>query len=107
MIVEMRIYTLSFGSMVRYFELYRNLGQAIQWRTLGSPLGYYATEVGDLNQIVHLWRYASFADRAARRSALWQDAGWLAFAEAISPIIMAQESRLMIDAPLTSPEAHE
>jgi hypothetical protein len=106
MIVEMRIYTLSFGSTGRYFELYRTLGQAIQWRILGSPLGYYVTEVGNLNQIVHLWRYASFADRAARRSALWEDAEWLAFVEAISPIIVEQENRLMIDAPLASPEAH-
>lgn len=100
MIVEMRIYTLTFGSTGRYFDLYREFGQAIQWRILSEPLGYYATEVGALNQVVHLWRYASFEERTARRARLWQDAGWLAFAGKIAPLVVAQESRLMVDAPL-------
>lgn len=100
MIVEMRIYTIKFGSTGRYFDLYRTLGQSIQWRILGEPLGYYSTEIGALNQIVHLWRYSSFEDRVVRRARLWQDAAWLEFVKAIVPLIVAQENRLMLDAPL-------
>jgi hypothetical protein len=105
-IVEMRIYTLTFGSAGKYFEHYRALGQAIQWRILGAPLGYFTTEVGPLNQVVHLWRYTSFDDRSERRARLWDDAGWKAFIEAIAPLIVRQESRLMLDAPLPSLMCH-
>jgi hypothetical protein len=66
----------------------------------GEPFGYYSTEIGALNQIVHLWRYSSFEDRAVRRASLWQDAGWLEFVKAITPLVVAQENRLMLDAPL-------
>ena len=75
MIVEMRIYTLTFGCTGEYFEHYRTLGQAIQWRILGEPLGYFSTEVGSLNQVVHLWRYATCEDRIERRARLWREAG--------------------------------
>ncbi|MBT2188638.1 NIPSNAP family protein [Sphingobium nicotianae] len=100
MITELRTYTLAFGTTARYFDHYRELGQAPQWRILGNPVGYYTTEVGPLNQVVHLWSYSSFEDRMARRAALWNDAAWLKFIEAIKPIVVAQESRLMVPARL-------
>lgn len=100
MITELRTYTLAFGTTAQYFDLYREFGQASQWRILGDPIGYYTTEVGALNQVVHLWCYSSFEDRMARRAALWREAAWLEFIEAVKPIIIAQESRIMLPASL-------
>jgi len=100
MIVEMRTYTLAFGAVVRYFELYRELGQAVQWQILGKPLGYYYTEVGALNQVVHIWRYHSFDERLSRRASLWVQPDWLQFIKAVEPLVVTQESRLMLETPL-------
>ena len=100
MIVEMREYTLAPGKVPEYFKLYEAEGMAIQREILGRNLGYYSTEIGpSLNQIVHLWEYASFDDRVARRKQLQADPGWQAYVRKIRPMIVAQTSRILNPAP--------
>ncbi len=79
MIVEMRTYSIPVGAMREFLELYAREGRAVQAQHLGPPLGYYVTEVGELSQVVHLWRYADMADRDRRRAALEADPRWLAY----------------------------
>ena len=52
------------------------MSNGIDWRRsvagfaglLGPPLGWYISmDIGELNQVVHLWGYESLADRASRR----------------------------------------
>lgn len=100
MIVEMREYTLAPGKVPEYFTLYEAEGMAIQREILGRNLGYYSTEIGpSLNQIVHLWAYASFDDRVARRKQLQADPDWQAYVQKIRPMIVAQTSRILNPAP--------
>ena len=101
MIVEMRTYLLQPGTVPLYFKLYQAEGLETQTRILGRLLGYYATEVGPLNQVVHLWGYDSFEERMKRRSALFADAGWLAYIAKVTPYIISQESRIMNPAPFS------
>ena len=42
----------------------------VQVRILGNMVGYYFTDVGPLNQVVHLWGYESMNDRYERRAGL-------------------------------------
>ena len=79
MIVEMRTYSIQIGAMRDFLELYAREGLAVQAQHLGQPLGYYTSEVGELSQVVHLWRYTDMADRERRRAALEADARWLAY----------------------------
>jgi hypothetical protein len=79
MIVDQRTYTLQIGKQREFLELYAAEGRAVQAEHLGAPLGYYTTEVGDVNQVVHLWQYADMADRDRRRAALEADPRWLAY----------------------------
>jgi hypothetical protein len=37
---------------------------------------FTTTEVGPLNQVVHLWAYADQAERERKRNAMQQDAEW-------------------------------
>ena len=60
MIVEQRTYTLHPGKVPEYLRLYQAEGMAIQTRILGRMVGYFTTEIGPLNQIVHMWGYDSF-----------------------------------------------
>ena len=54
MFVEMRTYTLHPGKIAAYLGLYESEGMAIQKPILGRMVGYYSTEIGALNQIVHM-----------------------------------------------------
>ena len=93
MIVEMRTYTLALGATGRYFKLYGEKGLSVQKRILGHLVGYYAVEVGELNQVVHLWAYVSLDDRAKRRTELWADKEWLAYVAEVGVLVTRQEDR--------------
>lgn len=99
MIVEMRTYTLAAGSTPRYFALYAEKGLEPQTRILGRLVGYYAVEVGGLNQVCHLWAYDSFEDRQRRRADLWADADWLAYVREVGPLVLKQENQILTPAP--------
>jgi hypothetical protein len=81
MIMEERIYTFAPGKMQSYIDRFVVEALPIMRRHLGEPAGCYVTETGDLNQMVHLWRYKSMADREARRAAMYNDPEWLDYIE--------------------------
>ena len=99
MIVEMRTYTLALGATGRYFRAYAEKGLAVQKRILGHLVGYYSVEVGELNQVVHLWAYADFEDRARRRAELWADTEWLAYVKEFGGLVTRQENQILTPAP--------
>jgi hypothetical protein len=99
MLVEMRTYTLHPGAAGTYLKAYQEEGLAIQKGILGHLVGYYSTEMGPLNQIIHMWGYESFEDRLKRRAKLFADKGWLAYVERVRPLIVSQETKLLLPAP--------
>ncbi len=99
MLVEERIYTLQPATAPIYVKAYAEEGLAIQKRILGRLVGYYTTEFGELNQVIHMWAYEDLNERAARRAALFADPGWLAYLPKVRPYIVKQESKLLIPAP--------
>lgn len=96
MIIDERTYTVITGMLPDYVRLYDEEGRAIQWGHLGEPIGWFTTEVGVLNQAVHLWRYESFEDRQTRRVAMLADPDWQVFFDKIKPMILKQENRLLV-----------
>lgn len=95
MIVEMRTYTLKPGSAAAYVKLYEEKGLEVHRRLLGNLIGYFTTEVGNINQIVHLWGYDSFEDRQRRRKELAANETWQAFLQLALPYFVDQDIRLM------------
>lgn len=96
MIVEQRTYRFKPGQVPAFMALYRDGPLQLQRRVLGRLLGYYVTEIGALNETVHLWGYDSLDERARRRALLMQDPEWLAFLKEILPLLETQESRILI-----------
>lgn len=96
MIVEERIYTLHPGKVPEYVRLYKGEGLAIQTRILGRMVGWFTTEIGPLNQIVHMWGYDSLDDRARRRAELGADPGWQAYRPKIQPLIRTMENKILV-----------
>ena len=101
MIVEQRTYTLFPGRTQPYLELYEAEGLAIQEPILGNLLGYFSSEIGPLNRIVHLWGYDSLDERMRRRAELAADERWQAFVRRQRENIRDQETTILTPAPFS------
>jgi hypothetical protein len=101
MIVEERIYTALPGKAAEYVRMYTEEGFAIQRPILGNLVGYFTSEIGTLNQIVHMWAYEDLADRAARRATLLSDPRWKAYSAKVTPLLLNQENRILVPAPFS------
>jgi hypothetical protein len=72
MIYEIRTYTLKPGNVAEYERRY---AEAIVVRATYSQLyGVWHTEIGPLNQLIHIWAYDSLQQRADIRAAAARDA---------------------------------
>ena len=70
MIYELRTYTLYPGKLPAYLDLAANVGRPVRGDAYGTCHGYWAAEFGQLNQIWHLWSYASLDERERLRGEL-------------------------------------
>ena len=95
MIVELRIYTVHPGRVPDMVRLYGEEGLALQSRHLGTFLGYFTAESGNLNQVYFMWGYDGLDDRAARRARMAQDPEWQAYLQKVIPLLVSQENRLL------------
>jgi hypothetical protein len=95
MLYEFRTYRLKAGGAPAYLKLVEEEGVAIQKSHLGELVGYFTSEIGPLNEIVHIWAYPDLNDRARRRAALAADQRWQAFAPKIQALIETMESKIM------------
>ena len=98
MIIDERTYTLHPGKLADLLKLYEAEGKPAQWKHLGDPVGWFYTDVGVLNQIVHLWRYENYADREARRAAMSADPAFKAYLAKATPMIAKMENRILVPA---------
>jgi len=69
---ELRTYTLYVGKMGEAVKLYQELGYpALQKGGQDKKLiGYFQSDTGTINQLVHLWKFDDDADRRAQRAEL-------------------------------------
>ncbi len=98
---ELRTYTLYVGKLGEAAQHYRELGwPALQKGGFDAKLvGYLTTDVGTLNQLVHLWKFADDADRRNHWATLFADDGFMAFAAKLRPLIRQQDVKLLLEAP--------
>jgi hypothetical protein len=74
MIYEIRTYQLKPGSVA---EAEKRFGEAYEYRKKYSPLAaFWHTEIGPLNEIIHVWPYADLAERARVRAEASKDPNW-------------------------------
>lgn len=101
MLYELRTYRLKVGALQAYIQAVNDEGLAIQKKHLGQLIGYFFTDIGPLNQIVHLWAFADANDRDARRTALLADPLWQAFLPRLQTLIEEMESRILRPTPFS------
>lgn len=95
MIVEQRTYTLHPGKQQEFLSLVEKRGLAIQLPVLGNLVGYFSTDIGDLNQVVHLWGFADLNDREVRRNRLAALRAWQDFVPSVLPLIQQMKTQIL------------
>ena len=95
MIIDHRTYMVAHGKMQDYLMRYERDALPVQMRHLGGLVGFFTSEVGPLNQVVHIWRYDSMADREQRRARMALDPDWQAFLKTNGGTFVAQENKIM------------
>jgi hypothetical protein len=86
---ELRTYTLHVGKMAEGVKLYQEIGfPALQKGGQDKKLvGYFQSDTGTINQLVHLWKFDDDADRRAHWAGLSANKDFVeGFASKIPPL---------------------
>ena len=98
MIYEVRTYTLKPGSVPQFEEIFAT---ALPHREKYSKLGaFWHTEIGPLNQVIHVWPYDDLEHRTRIRAEAAQDAHW---PPPTTDLIVRMESEIWHPAPFMRP----
>jgi NIPSNAP protein len=103
-IYEIRTYTLKPGCVSDYEKRF---AEAVETRTKYSPMyGMWHTEIGPLNQIVHIWGYESLQARFDARSAATRDTSgnW---PPKTNDLVVSQESDILVPIAGMQPQSGE
>ena len=96
MIIEMRTYLLKPGRVAAFEQRF---AEALPNRLKFSKLGaFWHSEIGTLNQVIHVWPYKDFADREriggeARKSGQWPPE--------TKEFLVKQENTIVVPAPFS------
>ena len=98
MIYEVRSYMLKPGTVA---DCEQRFAEAIPYREKYSPLGaFWHTEIGPLNQIIHVWPYENLQQRTEIRAQAMKDPHW---PPKILDMVESMESEIFIPAPFMQP----
>jgi len=95
MIFEMRTYTIKIGQLNNYINHFESVGMPIisKYSTL---VGYWYTEIGELNQIIQIWSYKDLNERSEKRQELYKNDSWLTdFIPNAMLMLEKQESKII------------
>jgi hypothetical protein len=96
MIYELRIYTILPGKVPEFLEI---LKEGLSVREKHAKLGgLFFSEIGKLNQVLHLCSFDSLEDRSKTREALINDAQWQKVLANLNRLIVEAENKILIPA---------
>ena len=106
MLHELRTYTALPGKIPEVLKANEEVGRKVRGDDYGVLEGYWYTEMGPLNQVMHLWRYDSFEERARLRTELGKVEGWTKeYVPRLRPLLTQQSTRFLINTkPISKPE---
>jgi hypothetical protein len=96
MIYELRTYTVKPGTIGDMVKAASTVSRDIRGDNYGKLEGYWSTEIGPLNQVMHLWSYSDFNERTRLRAELFKNPRWTGeYTPLIYPLLMRQDVRLL------------
>ena len=96
MIYELRTYTVKPGTGGDMVKAASTVSRDIRGDNFGKLEGYWSTEIGPLNQVLHMWSYRDFEERAKLRAELAKNPRWGGeYLPLIRPLLIRQDVRLL------------
>jgi hypothetical protein len=96
MIYELRTYTVRPGTIGDMVKAASTVSRDIRGDAFGKLEGYWMTEIGPLNQVMHMWSFRDFEERARLRAELGNNLRWSGeYLPLIRPLLLRQEVRLL------------
>lgn len=92
----MRTYDIAMGKTPEYMAAVREIALPVR-ESYGIKLaGWYYTDVGALNKVVHIWAYRDYAHFEEAREAFRTDERWVNdYVPRVKGMILRQENQLM------------
>jgi hypothetical protein len=101
MIYELRTYDVKPGMLNAYLEVFREIGMP-ERAPQNNLVGFWFTEFGALNQVVHIWSYESLDQRTRIRADLMKNPRWAKdFLSKAMPMLDRMQSVIMNSAPFS------
>ena len=96
MIYDVRIYDLKPGMVDEYMAAAREVGLPVRESHGVKLAGWYYTEIGTLNQVIHIWAYEDIGDLERKMEAVRNDPRWInEYVPRVQPLLAAQRSQIM------------
>jgi NIPSNAP len=96
MIFDHRTYELQPGRLREFLALHEKEGLPVQKKHLGNLVGFFTTEIGNVNEIVHIWAYEDLADRTKRRAAMAGDPAWQAYLQKSREYMKHMNNKILV-----------
>ena len=96
MIIEMRTYYIKVGMLNNFINIYDKQIRKIHIKILGNQIGFFYSEFGDLNKVVHLYGYESYRDRDKRRALLIKQEAFKNYLHKVKDILVSQKSEILL-----------
>lgn len=92
----MRTYDIAMGKTPEYMAAVREIALPVR-ESYGVKLaGWYYTDIGALNKVVHIWAYRDFAHFEEAREAFRTDERWVNdYIPRVKGIVLRQENQIM------------
>ena len=96
MLYELRTYTVKPGTLGDIVKAASTVSLDVRGNNYGKLEGYWFTEIGPLNQVMHMWSYPSYDERTRLRGELAKNPRWNnEYIPLIRPIVVRQDIRLL------------
>lgn len=96
MVYDVRIYDFKPGTVDQYMAAVREVGLGVRERAGIRLAGWYYTEIGPLNQVIHIWEYQDMEDMEKKMQAVRDDPKWFGeYVPRVQPLITNQRNQIM------------
>lgn len=96
MIIEMRTYNIKTGRLNDFIKIYNDDIRETHTLILGNQIGFFYSEFGKLNQVIHLYGYDSYEDRNKRRKELSNNQEFKSYVKKVMSLIDSQENQILL-----------
>ena len=98
MVYELRTYKTQVGKVDEFLVLFETVGLPIL-KKYSTLIGFWYTEIGELNEVVHMWAYRDLNHRRDARAALFADPEWQTeFLPKARPLLFSMATKVLTPA---------